>query len=93
MLLDVNNIGCSRFPNFLAASTAAIQDFTKNMKEEIYFEKMMPTISRDTKKILEYLCFAIQMIISDICVNDYRMYVTETFESIKNVSLYLSNLM
>lgn len=90
VLLDVNNIGCSRFPDFIAASTAAIQDFAKNMKEEIPFERMMPTISRDTKKILEYLCFAMQMTVSDIFVNDYRMYVVETFEPAKNpVSPYV----
>ncbi|XP_011863611.1 PREDICTED: Fanconi anemia group J protein homolog isoform X2 [Vollenhovia emeryi] len=82
-LLHVYDVGCSRFPDFLAASGTAIQDFGKNMKEEIRREKIIPTISRDTKKILEYLCFAMQMISSDNFANDYRIYVVETIELTK----------
>ncbi|KYN29088.1 Regulator of telomere elongation helicase 1 [Trachymyrmex cornetzi] len=33
-LLDVNKIGCPRFPSFIAASKTAIEDFNQNMKEE-----------------------------------------------------------
>lgn len=84
----MNNVGCPRFPDFLTASTAAIKDFIKNIKEDNP-QKMMPTISRETKNILEHLCFAMQMIASDIFVNDYRMYVVETFETLKTVSLYV----
>jgi len=92
VLLDVHNVGCSRFPIFLAASRSAIEDFVENINKIENPEKMIPTISRDTKKILEYLCFAMQMITSDIFVNDYRMYVTETIEPTKK-SVSLSNLM
>lgn len=91
MLLDVHNVGCSRFPIFLAASKSAIEDFVENTREENR-EKMIPTISRDTKRTLEYLCFAMQMITSDIFVNDYRMYVTETIGPTKKF-VSLSSLM
>jgi len=82
VLLDVNNVGCPRFPDFLNASTAAIEDLKISMKEENP-EKIKLTISQETKKILERLCFAMQMIASDIFVNDYRMYIIETNEITK----------
>lgn len=88
VLLDMNNIASPRFSTFHAASNAAIEDFIKSMKEDVFSpEKMMPTISRDTRRILEYLCFAMQMIISDHFVNDYRVYIVETMEYPKIVSL------
>ncbi|TGZ47264.1 Fanconi anemia group J protein homolog isoform X2 [Temnothorax longispinosus] len=83
VLLDVNNVGCSRFPNFLAATREAIEDFNKNMKEP---EKMILTISQETKRILEHVCLSMQMIVSDILVDDYRMCVIETIELTKNVA-------
>lgn len=92
MLLDVHNVGCSRFPIFLAASRSAIEDFVENLNKEENPKNMIPTISRDTKRILEYLCFAMQMITSDIFVNDYWMYVTETIELTKKF-VSLSSLM
>lgn len=82
----MNNIGCSRFATFHTATNAAIEDFIKNTKE-MAPEKRWPTISRDARKILEHLCFAMQMIISDNFVNDYRVYVIETMEPRKMVSL------
>jgi len=86
-MLDVNKLGYSRFPDFLAASKAAISDFDK-MKEEFRSEKMLPTISRETKTILEHLCFAIQVLTSKDFVDDYRAYVIETVGLKKNVSLF-----
>ncbi|KYQ49788.1 Fanconi anemia group J protein like protein [Trachymyrmex zeteki] len=83
-LLDVNKVGCSRFSNFIAASKVAIEDFKQNMKEENP-KKTKPTISQDSKKLLEYLCFAMQMISSDK-VDDYRMYIVETNEFIEKVT-------
>ncbi|XP_011637697.1 Fanconi anemia group J protein-like isoform X2 [Pogonomyrmex barbatus] len=83
VLLDIYNIGSLSFSNFYAASTVAINDFGKNMKEEIRKEEMMLTISRETKKILEYLCYAMQSLASDSSVHDYRVYVIETIESTK----------
>jgi len=82
VLLDVNNVGRPRFLDFINASMAAIEDLKINMKEENP-KKVKPTISQETKKVLERLCFAMQMIASDIFVNDYRMYVIETNEITK----------
>jgi len=73
VLLDVNNVGCPRFPDFLNASTAAIEDLKISMKEENP-EKIKPTISH----------------VSDIFVNDYRMYIIETNEITKK-TVCLSN--
>lgn len=89
-LLDVNKVGCSRFSNFIAASKVAIEDFKQNMKEENP-KKTKPTISQDSKKLLEYLCFAMQMISSDK-VDDYRMYIVETNEFIEKVCLSNSSV-
>lgn len=82
VLLDMHNVGCPRFPNFRNASMAAIEDFKINMKQEDP-KKMLPTISQETKTILEHFCFAMEMIASDTFVDDYRMYVVETFETKK----------
>ncbi|XP_072750132.1 Fanconi anemia group J protein homolog isoform X2 [Anoplolepis gracilipes] len=82
VLLDVNNIGSSRFPDFHDASKMAIQHF-EEMKQENRPEKLIHTISQDTKKILEYVCFAIQMLTSDIFVNDYRVCVIESTKPYK----------
>jgi len=90
-MLDVNKIGYSRFPDFLAASKAAISDFD-NMKEDVRLEKMLPTISRETRKILEHLCFVIQVLTLKDFVDDYRAYVTETVgprKDVSHVSLYI----
>ncbi|KYM82605.1 Fanconi anemia group J protein like protein [Atta colombica] len=83
-LLDVNKIGCPRFSDFIAASKIAIEDFKQNMKEE-NSKKIKPTISQESKKLLEYLCFGMQMIASDK-VDDYRMYIVETNEFIEKVT-------
>lgn len=78
-LLNIDEIGRSRFPVFLVASNAAIKDF--NDSREIRSERtIIPTISFETKAVLENLCFAMQMIMSEIFVNDYRAYVIETEE-------------
>lgn len=82
-MLDVNKIGCPRFSDFIAASKIAIEDFKQNMKEE-NSKKIKPTISQESKKLLEYLCFGMQMIASDK-VDDYRMYIVETNEFIEKV--------
>ncbi|XP_012524836.1 Fanconi anemia group J protein isoform X2 [Monomorium pharaonis] len=84
VLLDINNVGCPRFIDFRNASTKVINDFIENTREE-KSKTIMPTISRETKNILEKLCFAMQMIESDIFVNDYRMYIAETVEILKPV--------
>lgn len=89
VLLDLDKIGRSRFPAFLTASKVAIQDFNE-MKEETRPEKMKPVITRETKIILEHLCYAMQMITSETFVNDYRAYVVETMEFVKTVSPYIS---
>lgn len=84
-MLNVNEVGRSRFPDFLSASKAAISDF--NMREEIGLRATMPpTISRETKIILEHLCFAIQVLTLEASVDDYRVYVIETIEPKKHVS-------
>ncbi|KAG5319462.1 FANCJ protein, partial [Pseudoatta argentina] len=83
-LLNVNEIGCPRFPDFIAASKIAIEDFKQNMKEE-NSKKINPTISQESKKLLEYLCFGMQMIASDK-VDDYRMCIVETNEFIEKVT-------
>jgi len=43
-----------------------IEGLKINMKEENP-KKIKPTISQETKKILKHLCFAVQMIVSDVC--------------------------
>ncbi|XP_011336322.1 Fanconi anemia group J protein homolog isoform X2 [Ooceraea biroi] len=78
-MLNVNKVGSSRFPGFLAASKAAILNFEK-MKEESRPEKMLPTISRETKTILEHLCFIMQILTSEASVDDYRAHIIETVE-------------
>ncbi|KYN01786.1 Fanconi anemia group J protein like protein [Cyphomyrmex costatus] len=83
-LLDVNNVGCPRFPDVLRASMMAIEDFKQNLKEDDP-KKIKPTISQESKRLLEYLCFAMQMITSDK-VDDYRMYIIETNEFIEKVN-------
>lgn len=85
-LLNINNVGRSRFPTVLYASKLAIANFEK-AKEEMIKPYNMPTISRETKKILEHLCFAMQMIMSDSAANDYRAYVVESMEPRKTVSI------
>jgi hypothetical protein len=87
-MLNVNKIGNSRFPDFLTASSAAISDFDK-MKEDFHLDKILPTISRETKKILEHLCFVIQVLTLKDFVDDYRAYVIETVGPRKDVSLYI----
>ncbi|XP_011162607.1 Fanconi anemia group J protein isoform X2 [Solenopsis invicta] len=82
VLLDIHNVGCPKFSDFHNASDIAIDDFITNMKEERH-NKIKPTITRDTKNILEHLCLAIEMITSDIYANDYRIYVVETIEASK----------
>ncbi|XP_029158437.1 Fanconi anemia group J protein homolog [Nylanderia fulva] len=78
-LLDMNNVGRSRFPDFHNASKMAIQDFEKAKQEQLSrTDKTFHIISRETKNILEYLCFAIQMLTSDVSVNDYRVCVIES---------------
>ncbi|KAL0102854.1 hypothetical protein PUN28_018269 [Cardiocondyla obscurior] len=62
-LLNVHNVGSSTFFTFLNASNAAIRDFTMNGREETSPEEMKPTITRDAKRILEYLCFAVSRVI------------------------------
>ncbi|XP_029668154.1 Fanconi anemia group J protein-like isoform X3 [Formica exsecta] len=84
VLLDMHNIGNSRFPDFHNASKMAIQDF-KEMKQEARPDKIVQTISHDTKKILEHLCFAIQMLTSDIFVNDFRVCVKESMKPCKKI--------
>jgi hypothetical protein len=90
-LLNIEKIGCSRFSDFLAASNVIIRDF-EIMNEIIRAGnpvKPKPTISHETKKILEYLCFVMEKITSDMFVNDYRAYIVETKEVTKKiVSLY-----
>ncbi|XP_011143654.1 Fanconi anemia group J protein homolog [Harpegnathos saltator] len=78
ILLDVDKIGRSRFPNFSAASKAAIEDF--NDITERLSERSIPTISLETKIVLELLCFVMEKMTSDIFVNDYRAYVVEAEE-------------
>ncbi|KMQ92242.1 fanconi anemia group j protein [Lasius niger] len=79
VLLDMNNIGSSRFPAFHNASKEAIQNFEK-IKQDPKPDKTIRVISRDTKKILEHLSFSMQMLTSDISVNDYRVCVVESIE-------------
>lgn len=90
VLLDMNNIGSSRFPAFHNASKEAIQNFEK-IKQDPKPDKTIRVISRDTKKILEHLSFSMQMLTSDISVNDYRVCVVESMEPSgkKKVSLYI----
>lgn len=89
VLLDMHNIGSSRFPDFHHASKMAIRNF-EEMKQETRPDKIFQTISHDTKKILEYLCFAIQMLTTDIFVNDYKICVKESMKPCKKiVSLYI----
>ncbi|XP_032691558.1 Fanconi anemia group J protein homolog [Odontomachus brunneus] len=75
-MLDIDHIGISRFPNFLAASNAAIQDY--NESRETHSRRIIPTITVETKKILEELRFALETIRD--YVHDYRVYVVETEE-------------
>ncbi|XP_050457953.1 Fanconi anemia group J protein-like isoform X2 [Cataglyphis hispanica] len=84
VLLDMHNIGSSRFPDFHHASKVAIQDF-ETMKQETRPDKIFQTISHDTKKILEHLCFAIQMLTTDIFVNDYKICVKESMKPCKKI--------
>ncbi|XP_012219996.1 Fanconi anemia group J protein homolog [Linepithema humile] len=78
-LLNIKKIGRARFPDFFAASKAIIRDY------EIMYEitragqptTLKPTISHETKKILEYLYFVLEKIESDMFVDDYRVYVIE----------------
>lgn len=91
VLLDMNNIGSSKFSNFHDASKMAIQHF-EEVKQETRPDKIVQTISQDTKRILEDLCFAIQMLTSDTFVNDYRICVVESMEpSKKIVSPYMNS--
>lgn len=91
-LLDIENIGRARFPDFFAAIKAVIRDF------EIMYEILRagqtttpkPTISHETKKTLEYLYFVMEKIESDVFANDYRAYIIEATEVTKKiVSLYI----
>ncbi|XP_014471905.1 PREDICTED: Fanconi anemia group J protein-like isoform X2 [Dinoponera quadriceps] len=77
-VLNMEQIGHSAFPLFLAASRAAIQDFTS--MRETFSERAIPTITLDAKTVLENLCFAIEMISSESYVNDYKAYVVEVEE-------------
>jgi len=91
-LLNIEKIGRSRFPDFFAASKAILRDF-EVMNEIIRAGnpvKPKPTISHEIRRILEYLCFVMEKITSDIFANDYRAYIEETKEISKNfVSLYI----
>lgn len=84
VLLDMNNVGSSKFSDFHDASKIAIQDF-EEMKQETRPDKIIQTISQDTKRILEDMCFAIQMLTSDTFVNDYRICVIESMEPSKKI--------
>lgn len=84
-LLNIGNVGRSRFPAFLDASKVAIQDYN-DMKEEFRPDRIKPTITRETKCILEHLCFAMYMLTSEDFVNDYRACIIETIENKKTVS-------
>lgn len=84
-VLRMHKVGSTRFSDFLAASKAAISDFNR-MKEEHRPENMLPTISRETKMILEHLCFVMEILTTETTVNDYRAYVIETKETGKRVS-------
>lgn len=92
-LLNIEKIGCHRFPEFFAASSAIIRDFeTMNdiLRSGKPMVKPMPTITHETKKVLEYLCFVMEKITSDMFVNDYRAYIVETTEvARKTVSPYI----
>lgn len=86
MLLDEDDVGRSRFPDFLNASQAAIQTFNE-MKEETRPDQIKLTIARETKILLEHLYYIAQMLTSETHVNDYRAYVVETMsERRKTVS-------
>lgn len=92
-MLNIHHIGVSRLPNFLAASNAAIQDY--NDSRESHPVRTVPTITLETKTVLENLCFAMQMITSETIVHDYRAYVVETDEykaSVKVSEFHSNNL-
>lgn len=82
-LLNINQVGPANFSNFLTAGKTAIRDF--NDSKEIP-TSTTPTITFETKAILEDVCLALETIASEIFVNDYRAYVTET-EEYKNMKV------
>ncbi|KAG7205994.1 hypothetical protein KM043_003400 [Ampulex compressa] len=78
-LLDMHDIGRSQHPSFFAAGKAAIMHFTK-AKEDLRPNQtlLQPIISNATKRLLEQLAFALEMIASKDFANDYRACVTES---------------
>lgn len=81
-LLNINNLGGTRFVNFLTASKEAVEMFNKFKEMPSEKKISIPIINRDIKRILEHLCFGIQMIMSEKLANDYRVYIVETSEYI-----------
>ncbi|XP_012289196.1 Fanconi anemia group J protein homolog isoform X2 [Orussus abietinus] len=63
--------------SFINASSAAIAEYNdvKESLRQVIKIHVTPTISYGTKKMLEHLIFALEMISSDIFTNDYRAYV------------------
>lgn len=86
-LFNMNNLGESEYPNFLAACNAAIQHMN-TAKEEGWLKSKKPIISSSSKVLIEHLVFALRMITSSTYTNDYRACVIET--TVKDFK-YVSN--
>ncbi|XP_015593574.1 Fanconi anemia group J protein homolog isoform X2 [Cephus cinctus] len=76
-LFDMHGLSNDYFPSFLTAAKAAIMDFNSS-KEEVKQNFYRPVIGFHTKRLLEQLCLALQMINSQAFSSDYRACITET---------------